>query len=204
MDLNQAFSSSDKYVIHTDIEVRDHDLNHNLLTRTFDVGPMSVYRTNTMSHNMSEPQGVQYERVACQYETMKGNEPLRDKTRSSQFGMTQQYLRMKQTQDRESLMNNPNVNQYALKQLDRTQFDETRHLAEQIKAQHANKYNCLKTLTPQPITNMSMFCQPSQVVKERNLKKDLSKRQNDILSQVTDIKSYKPQFVSTLVEAYGQ
>jgi hypothetical protein len=139
---------------------------------------------------------------------------------------------MKQTQESQLLMENPTVNVVAIDHLQHQHDEETRQLADQIQARHANKYQHLKYMSPEMLNRATGHPVPQSVLpspqsfgqmtdvygqtsysvsthqlKDRDLKKQLEQRHQQIMEQKDrlGIQSYRqPTFAmgTTLEEAY--
>ena len=114
MDLSTAMSY--KYKDYHDTASRDHDLSRSVMNRMFDVGPMAVPKPYSSSIPDSMSEQTPYCLVDPSYQI---SPTYTAKTRPSK-----EYLLMKQAQERESLMENPNVNQLEIQSLQQQQQKE--------------------------------------------------------------------------------
>lgn len=216
MNLNYAVSTSPKYRDYHDTATRDFEFNQCVSNRIFDVGPL------TQKYTIFGPNMNGYDKTmsTCPVDSCQ---PI---TRNNNSTMSTSFMNMKHSQQMESLMENPNVNQTSINTLEAQQQSDIRQLADAIQAKNANKYKELKYMSPEQLNNnYGQFDRSNKQItdynadvykqtslrfnttehKMRSLNNEIADRHNAILNQSngTGIQSYRSQCGSTLSEAYG-
>lgn len=181
---------------------RDAQMDRAILSHTLDRA-MRYYEpaaTTTNSHFVPwSPQ---------QFYHLSEQEPVPSITDVS--SMSPQFLRMKHAQESQSLIGSSMVNDVAIDALQQQQMKETRQMADQIQARHANKYAHLKHMSPEmlnrargrpiPQSALPPYVSPnhettsdvygqtsyrghSQSLGNREVKQQMEQRQRQILSE---------------------
>lgn len=211
-----------RYREYQNTQIRDHDMNNNLVSRIFDQG------TNVTPAYRQGPLPVN---------ALPTMTPFTQQSQYPQTAqpMSQQYLAMKHAQEHENLVENPTVNQLGLAELKRQQVTETNQvsqLSRQMQMKHANKYQHLKYMSPDVLNraqgrpvceNIAPVLPPQQeyrgndvfeqtsyyrrpiVARERNLQQQVASRCQQILKQPTKggLQSYDGvEHTSSLEDAY--
>jgi len=209
-----------KYHDYTDSQAQDRDMNRNIMSHIFDLGGPIPAKAPMAAPDPCIPQFKSF--------VPSGNQVEKPQA------MSQSFLRMKQSQEYEDLMENPTVNQVAIAKLKKQQLQESmqvQQLASQMQFQHASKYHHLKYMSPETLNrhygrpiNESVLTpavtgtQTGDVFeqtsyqrqrtqgKERMLQQQLASRHQQILAQskTMGIQSYDGTTLNSLESAYEE
>lgn len=208
-----------KYRDYSNTQAQDRDMNHNIMNHIFDLGGPVPTKAPMAAQDPCIPQFKSFIPHVNQVEKPQA--------------MSQSFLRMKQSQEYEDLMENPTVNQVAIAKLKKQQLQESmqvQQLASQMQFQHASKYHHLKYMSPETLNRhygrpinesvlspvvgepqtgdvfeQTSYHRQRNQGKERMLQQQLSSRHQQILAQpkTKGIQSYDGTTFNSLESAYN-
>lgn len=210
-----------RYKDYPERDVRDLHLNQDVISRVFDLSPRCSGPRDVSQSRRYTPRGIEHFPPGVRTPGYSQVTPFETPSTPVTTSMSPEFLRMKHIQEQQSLMDNPTVNPISIHELQQRQMEETRHMADQIQARHASKYQHLKYMSPEmlnrtkghPIAQSVWPIQPessgsagssdvyrqtsyngsSQQVKRRDLQQQLEQRHQQILSRPNQggIQSYR-------------